>query len=124
MNSPVLERLRARARAVVARAEVRRWQYRQRHLAAGVWYRLRRVLADAREAYVISADDAGRLVSEGYRAEPCGAGLEPPKTILVVDPSRLSAIDSRRPIPVGLGPDLLTAPAIALVAFDGLPRRD
>jgi len=110
--------LRARAQAVRTRAAVRRWSYRQRDLAAGVWFRLRRVLADAKDAYVISDDDARRLVAEGYAAEACGAEVSPEKTILFVDQRRLSMIDGRRPIPVGLGPDFMAARAIALVRFD------
>jgi hypothetical protein len=48
VNARALERMQDRARSVRARAAVRGWQYRQRHLAAGVCFRLRRVLADAR----------------------------------------------------------------------------
>jgi hypothetical protein len=112
--------MHARARAARTRAEVRRWDYRQRNLAAGVWFRLRRVLADARAAYVISEADAQRLTAEGYAVEPCGAELSPEKTILFVDEARLSMVASREPIPVELGPPLLGATAIALVAFDGI----
>jgi hypothetical protein len=53
--------MRARASAVRTRRLVRGWQYRRRNLAAGVWFRLRRVLADARAAHVISEEDAARL---------------------------------------------------------------
>src|SRR3989442_8458582 len=77
----VLDRMNDRAKAVRNRAMIRSWKYRQRGLAAGVWFRLRRVLADAKEAYVISANDANQLLSEGYQAESCGAQIEPEKTI-------------------------------------------
>src|SRR5438132_13503289 len=110
--------MRARAAAVRTRAAIRRWKYRQRGLAAGIWFRIRRVLADAREAYIISGDDAKRLIAEGYTPESCGAHLAPEKTLVFVDPARLSRIDSRRRIPVRLGPDFLLAPAVALIPFD------
>ncbi len=111
------ERLRRRARAVRARARVRRWQYRQRDLAAGVWFRLRRVLADAREAYEISAAESQRLADEGYRPEPCGRELAPPKTIVFIDEERARRLTERQPLRVGLDPALLAARAIALVPF-------
>jgi hypothetical protein len=122
MDEGRLERMRARARAVRTRAEIRRWEYRQRDLAAGVWFRLRRVLADAKSAYAISGDDAALLVAEGFALEACGADLAPEKTILFIDEGRLSRVASRRPIAVGLGPDFLQARAIALTRFDTLPR--
>jgi hypothetical protein len=118
MDEPVLERMQARARAVRTRARIRRWQYQQRDLAAGVWFRLRRVLADARAAYAISAEDASRLVAEGYQPAACGAQVTPEKTILFVDEPRLYALQSRRAIPLTLGPDFLTETAVALVAFE------
>ena len=122
MDSRRLDRMQARARQVRTRVTVRRWNYRQRNLAAGVWFRLRRVLADAKAAYVISEQDARQLVTEGYRVEACGSQVTPEKAILFVDETRLSSVESRRSIPVRLGPDFLTATAIALVAFDGVRR--
>lgn len=110
--------MRARARQARTRAALRSWNYRQRNLAAGVWFRLRRVLAEARMAYVISDDDARRLMGEGYRSQPCGAEVVPRKTILFIDEPRLAKTEGCRRIPVGLGPDFLGATAIALVAFD------
>jgi hypothetical protein len=117
MDRSALDRMWARAREVRARAAVRRWSYRQRDHAGGVWFRLRRVLADAKAAYTISDEDARRLVAEGYRPEACGSEITPEKMILFVDEARLSAVASRRAIPIGLGPDFLTASAVALVAF-------
>jgi hypothetical protein len=110
--------MRARARAVHVRAAIRRWKYRQRNLAAGVWFQVRRALAAAKEAYVISDADVRQLLAEGYQPEACGARLEPEKTIIFVDSIRLSHIASRRQIAVRLGPDFLLARAIALVPFD------
>jgi hypothetical protein len=118
MDDHVLDAMRARARDVRTRDAIRRWQYRQRNLAAGVWFRLRRALADAKAAYVISDEDARRLVAEGYPIERCGRELTPEKTIVFVEETRVTDLASRRPIPVGLGPDFLTATAVALVRFD------
>jgi hypothetical protein len=110
--------MQSRARAVRTRAAIRQWHYRQRHLAGGGWFRLRRILADARAAYVIPDDEARRLLGEGYRLEEPGGDVEPGKMLLFVDESRLSAVPGRRAIPVGLGPEFLAASAVALVAFD------
>lgn len=117
-----LDRMRARARDVRTRAAIGRWNYRQRDLAAGVWFRLRRVLADAKAAYVISDEDARRLIAEGYEPEACGSDVAPARTIVFVDETRLANLESRQQIPVGVGPDFLTARAIALIAFDDVPR--
>lgn len=118
MGSSGLDGMRARARAVRRRASIRGWEYRQRHLAAGVWFRLRRLLAGAKAAYVVSIEDARRLVADGYRPEACGAQISPEKILLFVDAARLARVESRREIPVGLGPEFLMAPAVVLVAFD------
>lgn len=118
MNEAAIERMRARARAVRARAAVRGWHYRQRHLASGVWFRLRRMLADAGEAYVITGEDAARLVARGYQPEACGREIAPAKTILFIDESQLSVLNAPSPIPVALGPEFLAASTLALVPFD------
>ena len=117
MSNSTLDRLRERAHAVRTRAAVRRWRYRQHNLAAGVWFRLRRVLSDARVACVISEDDARRLVMKGYTPEACGLQVAPEKTILFVDEHGLADLETRR-IPVVLGPEFLAARAIALIPFD------
>ena len=122
MNKSPLDKMRARAADVRTRAAVRRWDYRQRNLAAGVWFRLRRVLADAKAAYVISDEDVRRLIAEEYAPQACGSEVTPEKIIVFVDEMRLSKVESRRPIRVGLGPDFLMAPAIALIAFDDVRR--
>jgi hypothetical protein len=61
-----LLRTRGSSSPVRTRAAVRVWHYRQRDLASGVWFRLRRVLADARAADVISEEDATRLIADGW----------------------------------------------------------
>jgi hypothetical protein len=118
MSEDILARMQARDRAVRARSQIRQWNYRQRNLAAGVWFRLRRILCDARAAYAIADEDAARLQSEGYRAEPCGKEVSPEKTLVFVDEKRLEKIASRRQIRVGRGPDFLSNRAIALVRFE------
>jgi hypothetical protein len=118
MSDGAVEAMRARARAVRVRAAVRRWQYRQRHLAAGAWFRLRRTLAEAKAAYAISSSDAQSLLADGYVPDACGTTIEPAKTILFVDGAHLGRLESRRPIPVRLGPAFLTASAVALLPFD------
>jgi hypothetical protein len=67
------------------------------------------VLAEAQAAYVIPDEDASRLLAEGYQAVACGREVAPPKTILFLDTLRLERIESRCPIPVGLGPAFLAA---------------
>ncbi|MGE5347167.1 MAG: hypothetical protein ACM3JH_14535 [Acidithiobacillales bacterium] len=95
----------------------RAWDFRQRRHARGVWFRLRRVLADASAAWVISDDDARRLVSEDCRPESVGAELEPPKLILFATAEQISRLPSARAVPVRLGGELLAARCLALARF-------
>lgn len=111
------EALHRRARASRARATVRAWEYRQQNHAKGTWFRLRRVLAEAREAWAIDAEDADRLVAEGFALESVGIELAPPKRIFFVPEQRLAAIARRRPVRVGLGADLLREGCLVLVRF-------
>ena len=85
-----------------------------------MWFDLRRVLADARAAFAISDEDADRLRADGHQPASCGIRLTPRKLIFFVDEARLSALASRREIPVGLGPDFLAAGAVVLLAFEDL----
>jgi hypothetical protein len=114
MSSPVLEQ---RLRRFRSRQLIRQWQYRQRDLAHGVWFRLRRVLADARAAYAISAEDAATLEAEGARAEPAGREVAPPLALYVVPPDRIPRLRSARPIAVRLSAELFSADAVAMVPF-------
>jgi hypothetical protein len=100
------------------RALLRTWEYRQRRHARGVWFDLRRVLADASHAFVISAADAAALMAEGYRPEPVGQSLEPPKVILVVPASRVTRLSTARPVPLRLGRGVLEAKHLALTPFE------
>lgn len=98
---------------------VRAWDYRQRLHARGVWFRLRRVLADAREAHAIPRDEALKLIAEGYPAEPVGHELEPPKLVLFVPAERVGRVASAQPL--RLGAALLQAECIALTPFQARP---
>jgi hypothetical protein len=97
---------------------VRSWDYRQRRHARGVWFRLRRVLADASEAHSIPRDEAMRLIAEGHRAEPVGLELEPPKLIVFAPAGRIEQIALARPLPLRLAAGLLAAECLALTPFE------
>jgi hypothetical protein len=109
--------LQARARAVRARAAVRAWEYRQRHHAKGVWFRLRRLLAATASAWTLPEEEARRLVAEGYESAAVGSLLEPPKILVLVPEERLQTVPGRAQIELRLGPELLGARCLALVPF-------
>ena len=113
--NPSLER---RLRQLRSRVLVRSWDYRQRRHARGVWFRLRRVLADASEAHSIPRDEALKLIAEGYPAEPVGLELEPPKLIVFAPTARIARIALARPQPVRLSAELFAAECLALVPFE------
>ncbi len=112
--TPSLER---RAEEMRRRLLVRAWEYRQRDHARGVWTRLRRLLADANAAFAIPCDEANRLAAEGFRVEPVGQSLQPPKVVLFVPADRVARIASARPVPLRLGPELLETECLALTPF-------
>lgn len=109
--------LERRARDVRARNAIRAWEYRQRRHSKGVWFRLRRVLADARLAYVITDAAALDFLSRGYQPEPVGNELEPKKTIVFVPEELVTGSPDARLISVRLDAELLAAPCLALVRF-------
>jgi hypothetical protein len=109
--------LEQRARQVRAQAAVRAWEYRQRHHAKGVWFRLRRLLAATESAWRLPEEEARRLVAEGYPAAEVGEHLEPPKLLVVVPEETLRAFPSRERVELCLGPELLAARWLALVPF-------
>lgn len=109
--------LERRLRQLRSRVLARAWGYRQHGHAGGVWFRLRRALTDAREAYAISRQAAEELIAEGYQAEPVGRELEPPRLIIFVPSTRVARIPSARPLEVRLSAELLTAECLALVPF-------
>jgi hypothetical protein len=112
----ILER---RLRQHRARVLIRDFEHRQRHHARGVWFRLRRLLAFARDAYAISREDADRLIAEGYQPEPEGEELSPRKVILRVPAARAAALASARALAVRLNAELLATEYLMLVPFDG-----
>ena len=112
--------LHERAKRIRERALVLAWEYRQRDHAKGTWFRLRRTLVDAAEAWVISSEDGELLVGRGVEPSPAGLALEPRKRLFFVDPTVLATLPSRRRIAVGLNAELLGARDVALVAF---PKR-
>jgi hypothetical protein len=104
----------------------RAWEYRQRHLAHGVWFRLRCLLAQSERAYAIDPEEARRLVALGARPAAVGDELQPPRPIVVLSPGVDADVRRARALPVALSADLLTAPALALLPFAGrheLPER-
>ncbi len=107
-----------RLREARSRVLIRAFAHRQRRHAAGVWFRLRRVLADAREAHAISAEDANRLIAEGYRPEPVGQELAPSRIIVLLPGERVARLASARPLAVRLDAELLSAECLALVPFE------
>ncbi len=115
--------LEQRARQYRSRMEIRAWDYRQRHHARGVWFRLRRLLAGASHAYVVSSTDAERLRAEGFRIEPAGSEIDPPKLIMFAPIERVTALASAKEVPVLLGGELLNAESLVLVPFDAVPDR-
>jgi hypothetical protein len=113
MTSAVERRLRL----LRSRALVRAWDYRQRHHSRGAWFRLRRVLTEAGEAYAVSAQEAERLIAEGHEPEPVGAELEPARRIIFVTAERARSLDTARPLVVRLSAELLAAEGLALTRF-------
>jgi len=117
-GSAAQDALEVRARKVRTRAAIRAWEYRQRHHAKGVWFRLRRLLALSASAWSIPEAEADRLLAEGYEPDPVGALLEPPKVLLVVPEDRLSKVADHTAVPLRLGSELLAARFLALVPFE------
>ena len=113
------DRLHRRARLIRERELIRAWEYRQRDHAKGVWYRFRRVLVDAAEAWVIDDRDADRLAIFGRTELPVGGELHPPKRIFFVTAEELAGAPSRRRVPLRLAGALLGARNLALIAFAG-----
>ena len=111
------EKMHAYARAAQSRALVRSHLYRQRHLAAGVWIKLRFVLAGAERALAIDEHDAAALEAEGLTALPDGLRIEPNLRIYVVTPERAAALRSARELVVRLDERLLRSGAVAIVEF-------
>lgn len=110
-----------RLREMRSRVLVRAFAYRQRRHARGIWYRLRSVLALAKEAYLVPRAEAERLVEEGLRPEPVGQELEPPRIIVFVPAERVRTLAAARPVAVRLSAEVLSAEGLALVPFPTKP---
>jgi hypothetical protein len=108
--------MRARAAKFAARVAARKWEYRQRDLAHGVWFRLRRVLALAETVREVSDDVMDGLVAAGAPLEPVGGELEPPKRIVVVPHALASSLEARV-LAVRLSAELLGAKNLVLTPF-------
>jgi hypothetical protein len=113
---PIL-RLEQRLRGLKFRLKTRAWELRQYQLAKGAWLRLGRVLAEAEQAYLITAEDAALLEREGYEAEPVGREFEPPKWLGFVSRERAEAASGWHPIELRRSPALVSAQYLALVRF-------
>jgi len=118
----VTERLHERARRIRERLLVRAWEYRQRNYAKGVWHRLRRLLVDAAEVWIIDDIGAARLESAGHVPNPVGLELVPGKRVFLVDEIELNDIPGRRRIPVRMSADLLQARNLVLVPLSRTRR--
>ena len=110
-----------RLRELRSRVLVRAFDHRQRGHARGVWFRLRRVLTLAREAYALPPDEAKHLNAEGHRPEAVGRELEPSRVILFVPAERVARIASARRLAVRLSAEMLSAECLALVPFETGP---
>jgi hypothetical protein len=110
----VTERLHERARGIRERALVRAWEYRQRNHAKGVWHRLRRLLVDAGQAWIIDEAAADKLEAAGHAPHPVGRELVPPKRLFIVSETELKEMHVRHQIPVRMGVELLQARSVCL----------
>jgi hypothetical protein len=115
------ETLHERARRIAERRLIRAWNYRQRDLSAGVWYRLRRALVDAAEAWIIDEAGADLLERRGHAPLPVGREIEPPKRIYFVSREELPAPPPRRQTAVRLSGELLQAAYLALLRHPETP---
>jgi len=116
MPNRAIEAMQRRAKAVRARAAIRQWEYRQRNLAHGVWFRWRLLLARAEEVWAVSEASMEALVGRGAQPEPVGRELQPAKTIVFARREELPS--DARPLVVRLDVAMLEARWVVLVPFD------
>lgn len=102
---------------------VRRWELRQIDYAAGSWYRLTRVLALSRRAWVLSERDAERLIRAGHHPHPAGLDFEPPRRLFIISLEEVDLLDNPHEIPLRASPEILLAKTLALVPFEGTDPR-
>ena len=110
-----------RVKQIQTRARIRKWEFRQRHLAHGGWHRFRLALAMAREAYAIDQQTLEALIAEGFARDQRGQGLEPAREIVWISSERAAALDGSRSLAIKLDQPMLAARCLALVPFPGLP---
>jgi hypothetical protein len=115
----VNDELAARARRICEHSVVREWEYRQRNFSKGVWYRFRRLLVDAAEAWVIDEAAADELEARGHLPHPVGRELEPPKRLFFLTVKELEALSRRRQVPLRLQSELLLARSLVFLALPG-----
>ncbi|MGA2974141.1 MAG: hypothetical protein ABSF77_02400 [Spirochaetia bacterium] len=116
------EKLHERARRVRERSLIRAWEYRQRNYSNGVWHRLRRILVDAAEAWIIDEADADALEARGHAPHPVGRELDPPKRLFFLTKEELEALPHRRQVPVRLHSELLLARSLAFVPIMSIKK--
>ncbi len=92
--------------------------YRQRNLAAGAWFGLRRLLAGAEAAFSLSAAEIAALTAAGHRPAEEGLRFEPPLSLFVVSKAQIERVGDATPLPVRLSAELLGARAVALIPFE------
>jgi hypothetical protein len=109
-----------RVQQIRARARVRNWEFRQRHLARGAWARFRFALAMARDAYAINDTTLRSLIADGAIVDDRGSGLEPPRQIVWIDDNRARKLVGATRLELRLDAALLGSPALALVPFAGI----
>ena len=116
----MMDPLRERIRRIRERELIRAWEYRQRDGSHGVWFRLRRALTDAEQAWIIDEREADRLEAAGFSPLPVGFELSPAKRIFMIPAAKAGGITKTREVPVRLSQDILQAGSIVLIPFAGL----
>lgn len=112
---PDMNTLSRRVKQIRERKIIRSWEYRQRNFSNGVWFRLKRILVDAAQAWAVDLKDADRLEADGFEPLPVGLELHPQKRIYFINPETLATLSTARSIPIRLDADLLQSQYIALV---------
>lgn len=120
--NPCTSAMQRRVSQARSRAAVRAWEYRQRHHAKGVWFRLRRLLAEASSVWEVPEEACTQLLAEGFKPLAAGLEIEPAKSIFLVPEDILSNIQDRRALPLRLGPEFFAARYIVLVPFPASGR--
>ena len=110
--------LHRRLKKLKSRVLIHRWELRQRDYSKGSWFRLRRALSSADEAYSIPAPAAEELESQGLKQLPVGSEFDPPLKMYWVSRLALEQISGHRRLALRLDAAFLRAGAIALVPFD------